>query len=261
MLQKKDLWLWGQDPGSHHSVRNNMWNLPGNNTMTSMEGAKYLGIPNICRITMNGYPEPPFDAEAEKLISCPEVVWSIMGDSESKRFNGGQTDLDAVLAVAKKYPNITGAAMDDFFSGTRMQYYTPQVIAELAAKLHENGLKLWSVVYEDDLQKDIAAHLEQCDYISFWSWCGEAIYKAENNFTTLKNMLSSDKRLYAGCYFWDYGNSKPLSTETMQYQLDLYEKLYDARIISGIIFCSNCIADIGLATVELTRKWIREKTI
>jgi hypothetical protein len=28
--------------------------------------------------------------------------------------------------------------------------------------------------------------------------------------------------------------------------------------IEGIIFCSNCIADIGLETVEYTRKWIAE---
>jgi hypothetical protein len=28
--------------------------------------------------------------------------------------------------------------------------------------------------------------------------------------------------------------------------------------IEGIIFCSNCIADIGLDTVEYTRKWRTE---
>ncbi len=261
MINTKDLWLWGQDAGSHHAVLDNAWNLPGENKMEPMEGAKYLGIPNMCRIAMSGLPEPPFDEEAKKFTECGEVVWSIMGDSESKRFNTGSTDVDAVLDIAKKFSNITGGVMDDFFSGTRMSVFTSEVLHGLAEKLHAQNLKLWTVVYAHDLEKDIAAHLQECDVISLWSWREEELSLLDESFVKLKSLLSPDKKIYAGCYFWDYGNSKALSMEAMQYQLERYEALYDEGTISGIIFCSNCIADIGLDTVEYTRKWIAERTV
>lgn len=259
MIKNKDLWLWGQDAGSHHAVSDNAWNLPGENKMEPMEGAEYLHIPNMCRIAMSGLPKPPFDKEAEKFSSCGEVVWSIMGDSESKRFNAGDTDVDAVLDIAKKYPNITGGAMDDFFSGTRMSVFTPEVLHGLAEKLHTLDLKLWTVVYIHDLEKDISAHLAECDVISLWHWCAEELQDIRGNFEKLKGLLPVDKKIYAGCYFWDYGNSKPLSMDDMRLQLEQYEALYDEGIISGVIFCSNCIADIGLDTVEYTKKWIEER--
>ena len=259
MIKNKDLWLWGQDAGSHHAVSDNAWNLPGENKMEPMEGAEYLHIPNMCRIAMNGKPEPPFDEEAEKFTSCNQVVWSIMGDSASKRFNTGDTDVDAVIDIAKKFPNITGGAMDDFFSGTRIGIYTPSVLHGLAEKLHAHNLDLWTVVYIHDLEKDIAAHLAECDVISLWHWCEEELATICENFQKLTSLLPAGKKIYAGCYFWDYGNSKPLSMEAMKLQLEQFEALYDAGVISGIIFCSNCIADIGLETVEYTKKWIEER--
>ena len=57
---------------------------------------------------------------------------------------------------------------------------------------------------------------------------------------------------------WDYGNSCPMPMDRMKYQLELYKKLIEAGEVEGVIFCSNCIADIGLDTVEYTRKWIAE---
>ena len=67
MNLKEKLWIWGQDAGTHHLVLNNAWNLPGENKMGPVEGANYLGIPNMCRVAMGNKPEPPFDNEMEKL--------------------------------------------------------------------------------------------------------------------------------------------------------------------------------------------------
>lgn len=78
---KDNLWIWGQPAGSHHKVENNMWNLPGENKMGPLEGAKHLGIPNICIVTSGDDPAPPFDNLAEELKECPNVVWSIIGDA------------------------------------------------------------------------------------------------------------------------------------------------------------------------------------
>ena len=44
--------------------------------------------------------------------------------------------------------------------------------------------------------------------------------------------------------------------DLMKYQLDKYLELYEQGKIKGVILCSNCIADLGLATVDYTREWL-----
>ena len=47
-----------------------------------------------------------------------------------------------------------------------------------------------------------------------------------------------------------------MTMEQMQHQLETGYRLYEAGRTRGMVFCSNCIADIGLETVEFTRKWL-----
>ena len=108
------LWLWGQDAGAHHKPEYG-WNIPGENRMGPVEAAAYLDISNCFRVVMGGSPEPPFDAESEKLAGFDQVVWSVLGDKSSVRNDGGADDLAEVLRQAEKYPNVTGGVLDDFF--------------------------------------------------------------------------------------------------------------------------------------------------
>ncbi len=258
MHLKEKLWIWGQDAGTHHLVLNNAWNLPGENKMGPVEGANYLGIPNICRVTMGNKPEPPFDNEMEKLKDFDNVVWSIIGDNGSNRNDTGGSDLEAVIALSKKFNNLVGGIMDDFFSPKRMAVYTPEVIGQYTKALHEAGLKLWTVYYEHQLEMDLSAWLEQCDVISFWTWRAEDLSKLEENLAKLEGQLTKGQKIYAGCYMYDYGDCKEMPADTMRYQLEVYKKWLQEGRIEGIVICSNCIADIGLEAVDVTRKWIAE---
>lgn len=258
MLKREDLWLWGQDAGSHHATLNNCWHLPGENRMGPMEGSLYLGVPNICRVAMGNKPEPPFFDEAEKIKDAPKVVWSIIGDGGSQRTNTGETDLSAVIDVARAYPNIIGGIMDDFFSDERMKVYTPDVIGACAAGLHNAGLDLWTVLYTHELQKPIADHLVHCDVITFWTWKAADLPALEENLTKLESILTEPRPIYQGIYFYDYGTGAPMPMERMRQQLETGLRLYEAGRIRGMVFCSNCIADIGLETVEYTRRWLDE---
>jgi hypothetical protein len=65
-----------------------------------------------------------------------------------------------------------------------------------------------------------------------------------------------DKRHLVGCYMWNYGERKPLRAETMKFQCEKYYDWMKKGWIEGIIFCSNCICDIGLEAVDWTKKWI-----
>lgn len=77
MSIRDDFWLWGQVPNSHHEEGNNIYNLPGVNKMTPIEGAKFFGIKNICMVVMEDKPAvEEFPRMADELSSLDKVVWS-----------------------------------------------------------------------------------------------------------------------------------------------------------------------------------------
>ena len=252
-------WLWGQDPGSHHACLDNLWKLPRVNRMDTAEGAAHLGISNCCRVVMLGKPEPPFDAESEKMKNMRQVVWSIIGDLHSKRNDTGYGDIDEIIRQAKLYPNITGGVLDDFFGEDRRALFPPRRLAELRPMLRSGAgrpLDLWVVVYEHTLGVVDKACLDECDVITFWTWRGDELANLDRNLDELLRLTPGKRRL-AGCYLWNYGEAKPMTIAQMEYQCGKYLQWMRQGDLEGIIFCSNCIADIGLETVEWTRDWIR----
>ena len=257
---KNALWLWGQDAGSHHvTTTGNFWNLPGANKMNPAEGLKYFGIPNCCRVVMNGKPEPPFDRDTEALKDARSVVWSFIGDGGSRR-NDSDTDLEEVVRMARRYPNVSGAIMDDFMRPDRMAIFDPNRVAEFKQRLHTailgKPLDFWTVLYTHEIAENILPYLEQVDIVSLWTWDGRDLVNLKENFAKL--MAMTDKSLYAGCYFYDYVGCRELPMDLMRFQMDVYHEWLMERKIKGIIFCSNAVADIGLKTADYAREWIAQ---
>ncbi len=266
MKLRDRIWLWGQDPGGHHA--SGVYKLPGVNKMDSKEGCEFFGINRCCRVAMGIGPQPPFDAESEKIAGLREVVWSVIGAGGVKRHSSGdQSDLGEVLRQAEMYPNITGGVLDDFFTSVEgfdisgaVARHSLQSLRNIRRKLHEfpqRKLDLWLVLYTYQLGMPIREYLDECDIISLWTWQGEDLKNWEENYARTRAM-TGEKPIFAGCYMWNYGKSKPLTMDEMKFQLDVYYKyLMDGRL-KGMVLCSNCIADIGLETVEYTKKWIAE---
>ena len=263
------IWLWGQDVMSHHQVgprKENIWNLPGINRMDPAEGARFLGIRNICRVVMNGSPEPPFDGEMEKLAGCDRVIWSVLGDSGSDRPGDVQDDLEELLALARRYPNLKGGILDDFFRPLSAQWATDQMarlplerVRTIKARLHsaEPSLELWIVIYESALSEYYRSYLAECDAVTFWTWHGEHLDDLAGNLSRVFE-LSPGKKHLAGCYAYDYGNCRPLAPERMRKQCSVYADYLKRDLLQGVIICSNCIADIGLKEIDYLRGWIAE---
>lgn len=260
---KDKLWLWGQNAGSHHGTEN-QFKLPGKNLMETREGCDFFGINKCCRVTMEGYgPYPPFDAEAEKLKDLKEVVWSAIGnDGGTTYYNNDQSDIDAVLHIAEIYPNISGAILDDFFNASvtskDLARHSVKSIQNMRDKLHsfnKRRLDLWVVWYTHQLELNIEDYLELFDVITMWTWKGSDLSNLDMNIKKFITKTPGKRRL-VGCYFWNYGEKKPYTMDQMKFQLDKYYKWLKNGEIEGIIFCSNTVADIGLETVDYTRKWI-----
>jgi hypothetical protein len=256
---KDNFWLWGQTAGTHHSAYNNHYQLPGENKMTPAEGCEYLGIPNCCRVVMENKPIPPFDEESKALAHLKQVVWSIVGSCGSVRNNVGLGDIDEVIRQAKMFPNITGGVLDDFLNQARLDIFPLEKVIELRNKLNtEIGrpMDLWVVLYDEQLDTPIQSYLDVCDVITFWTWCGSNLVNMDRNMERMVAMTPHKRRL-AGCYMWNYGESKPLEIAQMEYQCERYLNYIRKGYIEGIIFCSNCIADVGIEAVEWTKNWIR----
>lgn len=265
---RDNFWLWGQNFGSHHGVGQggkNGYQLPGENKMDAAAGCKFFGIPNCCRVAMVAGPVPPFDAETEKLKDCRQVVWSAVGAGGVKRNSDNQSDIDEVLRQAEKYPNVTGAVLDDFFksvegfkTGGSIARHTVDSIQSMRDKLHGfriRKLDLWMVWYSYQLDYPVQEYLELCDVITLWTWKGCDLSALDENIQKCVAKTPGKRRL-AGCYMWNYGERCPLTRDQMQHQLDCYYKWIKRGVLEGIVLCSNCIADIGLETVEQTRQWL-----
>ena len=253
-----DLWIWGHDAGSHHQPPAAMWKIPGVNRMGPWEGAEYLGgIPNCCMVSFNGQPKPPFDDASRKLTQVKKVVWSALGDKGSVRNDNGADDLDEVLRQAEKFPNVTGAILDDLFRAeTKDARVTVERMKEMRRKRHAAArpLELWVVYYSSLFGIDYSAWLDSADVISFWSWTSEDLFQAEKNLDAFIGM-TPEKKHYAGCYLYNFGDLRPMTREEMEFQLALYLRFWKEKKIDGMIVCSNTVADVGLEAVEIFRKW------
>ncbi len=250
------LWLWGQTPNSHHAGGG--YKLPGVNRMTPAEGCEYFGIPNCCRVAMGAGPFPPFDEESRQISHLKEVIWSVIGAGSVSRNEEQNGDLDEVIRQARMFPNITGAVLDDFLSEHRMAIYSPERVAGIRDRLNrETGrhMDLWIVWYDREIDAPVRRYLDVCDVITYWTWYGYNIPKLEEFLDRMIEATPGKRRL-AGCYMWNYGETCPLTPEQMEHQLGVYLKYIRSGQLEGMILCSNCIADIGLPTVEQTRQWI-----
>lgn len=255
------LFIWGQDAGSHHAT--GLWNLPGTNKMTPLEGCEYFGISNCARVVMSNKPEPPYDGEMEKLSGLEQVIWSVTGDATSNRTSTAHGDLDEVLRLAEKYPNLVGGILDDFFNIDRMNLgiYTPEGLEEIRTKMHaaQRPLPLYGVVYEGNIVPEqaprVAPFFKHLDVITFWTWHAENLKDLEKNVAWLEEHAPGAS-LALGLYMWDYGNGKPYTKEEVAYQLSLATKwLLEKRIVSAFIV-SNCIMDVGIEAVKWTKDWL-----
>jgi hypothetical protein len=239
--------------------------LPGPSRITPVEGAHFLGVPNVIFIRYENKPALPYDQYAVPFRSLKRVNWSIAGA-------GGATsdqEREQVLQLAARTPNVTGLFMDDFFNldqspqdfnGTTAPAsaaLTVPQLRQIREKLdfHGRRLDLGVTLYMTQLSPRILGHLDLCDVVSLWTWKAADLRALETNFEKAKKLMPG-KRLRLGCYMWDFGMAKPMPLEVMKHQCDLGLKWLKAGRIEGMIFLATNICDLQLESVEWTREWI-----
>lgn len=252
------LWLWCHQAGSHNYIKQ----IGAESHITPAGAARYMGLRNAIMVTFGGLPEPPLLPHAQALAGARKLVWSIVGDSSSKR-NDSSSDLEEVVNLAPNCPNLQGAIMDDFFhapdaSGAVSRYSVPQ-LEYFAGRLHSASrpLDLWVVLYDHNLGLPVAPLLAPCDVVTFWTWTADALPQLTANLPRAR-ALAPGKRIALGCYMWDYGRGQAMPIASMAAQCRQGLAWLRTGEIDGMIFLASCICDMNLETVEWTRRWIAE---
>lgn len=265
MKLRDTLWLWGHGRQSENitGLPLNLRGRPGISNVSTPEAARIMGIPNICRISFNPTERPPFDEELEVSGDMQKIVWSVLGCGEMKC----RDDTDEVVRLARKYPNIVGGIMDDFFPGAnpeKAKIFTPQVLQQMRRRLHQEAgreLGLWVVVYEWDLREEpykIKSHLDVCDVATLWTYQAERLSCLEDTYQKMRAVWGEERPLLAGCYMWDFPGRKPIPQELMEFQLDTYYRWLKEGKIDGLILCHNWLVDLDIQAVQYTKKWIEK---
>jgi len=240
--------------------------------MTPAEGAFYLGIPNLIMVRWRGL--PPFEQceqYAQTFRPLQRVVWSIVG-------SGGRMDGDElpyVLDLAKKYPNITGVFLDDFFVRDKQggKYHTgsisPQGLKDLRSRLNGSAtpLEMWVTFYSRvfdpshpghfEIDLPLHVYLDNFDVITLWTRGGNRLENLEEYFERLEE-ASPGPHKAIGCDFWDFRNRAPVPIRMMEHQCNLGLKWLREGRIREMIFLANTVMDVGLEVVEWTRDWIQD---
>lgn len=246
---RKHLWLWCHSTGCY----NGQWELSGESSFTPIEAVEHMGVKNAVMVVYADEPRPPFDEYARQFKELDNVVWSIIGDTGSKR-NDTESDLGYVVDLKRTIPSLGGGIMDDFFGGSRAGIDN---VRRYADALHAAGLKLWVVLYGHQLDTPgLKDYLDVCDVISFWTWKAEELSLLEERLACLRNM-APNKEIALGCYMWDFGNSGPIRGDDMKYQFDFAFEKWRRNEISDIVILGSPLIGMDVEAVEWSRNWIK----
>jgi hypothetical protein len=262
------LWIWGHPAGVYNAVE--LRGLRRQSSVEPVDAARQMGLNNVIFVRYGGKPAAPFDGYYTPFHSLDRVYWSLVG-------NGGRTspaDREAAFALAEKSANLVGFILDDFFhepssgnaaepfpsSSPGKDYRASLAPSELRVlrqrQVGGRRLPLMAVIYTRQVKSQARAHVAEVDELCLWTWRPCDLEQLPANFAALEQ-LAPDKRLYLGCYMYDFSQNKPLSVALMQRQVEQGYRWLRAGRIAGIIFLATANVDVGLEAVDWSRQWIR----
>ncbi len=259
------LWMWGHDTGVYDGPGNN-YKIPVSENITMAESIQLMGIPNVCVIRWGA----PDEKYLEQFKTVKRLAWVISGNISDNSYRRLSR---FVMPLFDKIPNLTGVYLDDFYrSGTPVKIPTDQGEIEASRsnmtfpelkeldgflKNRSKPLEMGLVLYSHQLRQKIKPQAEYADFISYWIWSGKDINKMDADFQHYRKIFPR-KRTLLGVYMWNFGESKPLDSDLMKYQLDYALQLYKKKEIEGLIFHCTPLCNKKIEAVEYAKQWIQD---
>lgn len=226
------LWLFGVPPNADVGYFENA-GYRGGSRMTPVEGAHWLGVPNLLFITQDFnrpnamWLESKWKAKttmeqwAISFESMQKVNWAAVGSSGG----GGLKTLPDIMTLAKRYPNFTGIYLDDFVKDRAKRpdgHYVGKPAMtddELKAMREQVGkvgrpMEVWTTIYTYDLDPQHADYthcepplvesMKHFDVLVLWTWKSEELKDLEKNLARIEAVKSKETKVALGIYLWDY---------------------------------------------------------
>ena len=230
--------------------------------ITPAEGALMLDVPNMIMVNCDGIPVP-FSEDAygyaESFCTMKKVLWGATG---SGGFRVGNEEA-FICELTKRYPNISGAFLDDLLHRFRNEPDPVEKAVELLkeirkgldkAERHMDIYAVWYTYAADHLDKRIA---ELIDGITLWTWRSEELIHLKENFINIEKNFPYHKKLL-GIYMYDFAVGKPVPNELMELQCEFGLQLLKEGRIDGMIFKANLVMGVGMPSEYWLREWIKK---
>lgn len=264
MAKARDkFWLFGVRPhqddiwlGKRREERDRAWSR-----ITPREGAAMLDVPNMLMVNCDGVPAP-FSEEAygyaESFCGLDRVLWSSTG---SAGFRAGNEEA-FICELAKRYPNIAGAYMDDVFGrfadspdrNAQIEAFFAGVRRGLDNAPRRMDIYItWYTHQVDGIDPRVLRYI---DGLTLWTWnCGE-LTQLEERYAKLEAAFPSHKKLL-GIYMYDFPSGMPVPAGLMEHQCELGLRLMREGRLDGLIFEANSVMGAGLPSERWLTDWVR----
>ncbi len=267
MTKARDkFWIFGVRPGQDDVLLGNLrpkMRPRHGSKITPAEAAFYLDVPNMIMVNCEGIPVP-FTSEAEQyaftFTPMKKVLWSSTG---SGGFRLGNEE-EYIIDLSKRYDNICGAFMDDFFGKFR-NYPEPERTEKAEALLKEirtgldkadRPMDLFVVWYTHEF--DVNHRLFQyIDGITLWTWNSSELIQLEERFSKIEEIFPDKKKLL-GIYLYDFSKRETIELELMEHQCELGLSLMKEGRLDGLIFEANSVMGVGFENDKWVRDWIQK---
>jgi hypothetical protein len=226
------LWIFACPPGGDAEYLENA-GYRGGSRMTPVEGAHWLGVPNLLFVTQDHtrpnalWTENKWKAKttmeqwAISFESMKRVNWSAVGSSGG----GGLQTVPDIVSIAKSYPNFTGIYLDDFVKDRHKRpdgtsagkpAMTEEQLKSMREKLSKvpRPMDVWTTIYAYDLDPKhpeythcdppLVDSLKYFDVIVLWTWKSADLQDLEKNLERIEAMKPKNTRVALGIYLWDY---------------------------------------------------------
>ncbi len=263
---REKLWMFGVRPH-----QDDIWfNAPckdrrySRSRITPAEGAFMLDIPNMLMINCDGEPAPYSDTAygyAESFCRMNKVLW---GSTGSEGFRAGNEEA-FICELAKRYPNVCGAYMDDFL----LKLKKAKSDGEHRAALHEirrirteldkaaRPMELAVTWYMNEMESLDAEAMACIDTLVLWTWSAEELPLMEERFERIAQNYPDHKKM-VGIYIYDFPNHRPVPFDLMEHQCETALRWLCGGRIDGMVIEANSTMGVGFESELWLRKWIEK---
>jgi len=236
------LWLWGTRANALQS-----YGFP-TSRMTVAQGLAELGLDQAMMCGML----PPSEDEYLRVHRCRRILWEM---SFEEGF-GFERPLEPIAKLHRAHPNVVGVLLDDFSTTEIKKGAQPELLARMRRYM-PGSMQLWLVIYSMSLGiPNLPQYLRHADGISFWVWDPKDLAQLPQSVRRC-NELSAGMPMILGLYLYDFSGNKPLSCEQMERQVLAAMQLLRKGECAGLCLLGSSVMDIGLETVDWTKKWIK----